>query len=265
MMIFLKKIITYILNRIGWINYLYSMTKIAQTSGCLDLKNRKCVALIPHADDELLGLNSLIHNSEIRLIYLGYLGSNCSENNRIVRMEEFENFCKKTGCDYVLYTGGDLDIPKDIDIVFLPSIVDWHDEHRDVNYVLREYCEKHSIKPSIAWYNISVYYMFNKYAKYVRQTKQQHEGKFNLFKKMYPSQMKLPIMRFKIKDRLYGKEISSFAAEKFMCLSYSQWEKAIHIFEDDGLSKDASKIKEFLNDFDKVNKASRDLYNHILE
>ena len=122
--------------------------------------------IVPHADDELIGCHQFIrHNiNNATLFYCGFTGKNKTQENHIVRLDEFKKYCEQSNCKYVvssenvkedLYSYLDEAKP---DIVAIPSMVDWHSEHRVINYYIRDYINSHRnpcIK-SVLWYHLSV-------------------------------------------------------------------------------------------------------------
>lgn len=101
--------------------------------------------IVPHSDDELIGCHQFIrHNiNNATLFYCGFTGKNKTQENHIVRLDEFKKYCEQSNCKYVvssenvkedLYSYLDEAKP---DIVAIPSMVDWHSEHRVINYYIR--------------------------------------------------------------------------------------------------------------------------------
>lgn len=68
------KTVYYIRWRLSWINTLRNFRRDINKDFIpkLDIANKKAVAFIPHADDELIGLGTLLSsNKSIELIYFG--------------------------------------------------------------------------------------------------------------------------------------------------------------------------------------------------
>lgn len=178
---------------------------------CNELPDGNILLIIPHADDELIGCNQLIckYKSRITLFYCGFLGSNQSDRNKEIRKKEFEIYCNRVGVRYIESKGKTKEeLIKSIQsikptVIGAPSIVDWHDEHRQISFLLSSILsEMRSEKPkSILWYHISVP-LYGGSANYVcTMSKQQHEEKWSLFKECYKSQSVMDIDRFMLAER----------------------------------------------------------------
>lgn len=136
------KTVYYIRWRLSWINTLRNFRRDINKDFIpkLDIANKKAVAFIPHADDELIGLGTLLSsNKSIELIYFGYLGTNNTDENYNIRMAEFSKYCSFSNIKYSIYDASSIKKIKEAKIILLPSLVDWHEEHRKLNFYLRIY------------------------------------------------------------------------------------------------------------------------------
>lgn len=264
-MVIFKKLFNYIRNRLRWLNYFYKDKTRNKNFIELNADGKECIALIPHADDELIGMGTLLSKARnIRLVYFEYLGSNYNEDNRKIREEEFQLYCSKLNVKYSHY---DKEAEKKIlsaDIVFLPSLVDWHSEHRRLNYILKDLLNNSGKKPQVVWYNISVYGDISEHACFITETKADIRKKYNDLSTIYISQKNLPVSRFKIKERLYGKHIGKYAAEKYIWLEYEYWSEIVDIFKLKYENDELITLKQKLNDFDSINRISDTIYKDIM-
>ena len=261
------KTVYYIRWRLSWINTLRNFRRDINKDFIpkLDIANKKAVAFIPHADDELIGLGTLLSsNKSIELIYFGYLGTNNTDENYNIRMAEFSKYCSFSNIKYSIYAASSIKKIKEAKIILLPSLVDWHEEHRKLNFLLKDICSAYELHPQIIWYNISVYCSILDKAKYVFQGHKEQRKKFRDFKKIYVSQNSLPVLRFMIKERLYGKEVNMYSAEKFLCFKFDEWIRVIDRFESNHFDDDFIEIKKYINDLQRVDKISRRIYSLIL-
>lgn len=67
-----------------------------------------------------------------------------------------------------------------------------------------------------------------------------------------------------IKERLYGKEVNMYSAEKFLCFKFDEWIRVIDRFESNHFDDDFIEIKKYINDLQRVDKISRRIYSLIL-
>ena len=115
-------------------------------------------------------------------------------------------------------------VENQIDTIVLPSLVDWHLEHRLVNYLTGVTCERANIQPQILWYMVSVPVMA-KERYIVPMTESEQEEKYTIFREVYRSQRHLATHRFKLLERLAARGTEYFAAESYMKIEYEQWVK----------------------------------------
>ena len=74
----------------------------------------------------------------------------------------------------------------------------------------------------------------------------------------------MPILRFKIKERLYGREVNRYSAEKFLYFNFDEWLMVVDRFEKNNFEDGFTEIKKNLNDLQKVDKISKRIYCSIL-
>lgn len=192
--------------------------------------DEEIVIIAPHADDELIGCHQLITNyaRRITVLYCGYLGSNQSESNRIIRQQEIKNYCQMQGCKLIISTpqavGYDIKralVERRPQYVFLPSYVDWHDEHRLVNEVFIENCGDY--KGYIAWYHVSMPIPGKFINAYSSMNKEQNNRKWDLMKQVYVSQLHMDIDRFRFVENNNNKY-----EETYCVLASDQYSKTLN-------------------------------------
>ncbi|MBP3817228.1 MAG: hypothetical protein J6H31_02900 [Butyrivibrio sp.] len=265
-MFFPEKVLRYFHNRLKWYNSLLKAKSTETIPDVFNTEGKKCIALIPHADDELLGMGTLLSKDKsIKLIYFEFLGSDYSEENKTTRQNEFKSFCSKLGIEFDYFGEAAKNAIKNADMVLLPSLIDWHDEHRKLNYILRDVLESSDSNPKIAWYNISVYNSSDMHAEYVFESKNELRKKYELFVTTYISQKRIPVLRFKVKERLYGRHVGEYAAEKFFVFEYSTWLNLIDEFQKHDLNPDMEKMKKSIDSFDLIDAISKRVYEEIMK
>lgn len=260
----IEKIYLLIVRRIQWIITYCFPTKMNYGENRVEnpISRHLSCAFIPHADDEILGMGSLLEKENIELVYFGYTGSRSDAHNKIIRNNEYKNFCERhyyKTMNYLWDTNLKMLLHR-VEFIFLPSIVDWHSEHRKLNWLCCELCEKLGIRPNIVWYNISIPCCSNSNVFYVEMTRGEIKRKYNDFKNFYPSQRNIPVMRFKAKERIYGRESNSFAAEKFVILTFGEWKHNLDVFQKTSMDKDAEELIFYINNINIAAEKAFELY-----
>lgn len=234
--------------------------------------NEKILLIAPHADDELLSSFTLLKNaSSIAVYYCGFTGTNNSAVNREKRYEEIHKLCDQLKIPFI-YGGGTCDnlsqVIGNYNVLVVPSVVDWHPEHRKVSYLLSDILHRTGSTPSIYTYSVTVPNESDSTVLCIPMTKHQQNNKYKLFREIYFSQSFMPLYRFIINERINGYSISSYAAETFRYRSLEKWFKEITFFrkaDNDGVYE----VKEMLDnlkaidDMDKIRRASKSLYELI--
>lgn len=261
----------YFCNRIEWqINFLFpkKFGGLSSEKRYLELLNGRKIFFVPHADDEILGAGVYLSQTpDIKLIYCGFTGSNQDPQNALIRKAEYKRYCSKSHLASIeLYNDVEVfDALKEAKYIFLPSIIDWHDEHRYVNWLLLKMCNELNIGPTIIWYCISVPIVADNYVFYNPMNKKKFNKKFRTFTSIYKSQKKMPIMRFKVQEKIYGYECGAYAAEKFILLSYENWKQSIEIFLNKGMESEVKKMNKNINSLKEIYNQSEDFYKRIFK
>lgn len=246
-----------------------------ETVKVLEKQEGKILLLVPHADDELLAAYELTKTEDVLLCYCGFTGENLNENNRIRRKEEYQNYVSCVDAKTVFSNDLVQELPDliqkhQIKTLVLPSIVDWHFEHRLVNYLAKSACERAMITPDILWYTVTIPFVQTD-RRVLLMTIEQQEEKYNVFRKVYLSQAHMPLERFKLLERLAGMGAGGYAAESFLPLSYTAWSEAtMRVQRAEGMSEDTfiqkiKGLKMMINSLCAVRQASAEIYAELLD
>lgn len=233
---YLKKLYGYfhkMQQHIGWYVQ-YNMISKENTIIALSSKNRRferILIIVPHADDELIGCYQFMKSTQTRvcLFYCDMTGSTDNETNKHIRRKEFERLCSENGFEYVISDDIiDQSLQRvieeyDPNAILLPSIVDWHPQHREVNNISRIVLCNIDNKPKIIWYQVTVPIEYKWANYYVPMNKKQQNEKWEMFSYVYKTQKKMPLMRLKYNERIAGKQRGEYAAETFCVLDYDRW------------------------------------------
>lgn len=233
------------------------------------------LVVAPHADDELLSSYTVLarKDCEVWVYYCGFTGSNQDVRNREKRRQEIFSLCKKLGIPCVDGNGKkscleNLLREKAFDKVIIPSLIDWHSEHRKVNYWLVNICEKLNICPEIYWYSVTVPMEGDFAVQCVPMTKQVQKEKYLLFKQIYHSQLFMPLLRFKLNERINGHYSGCYAAETFMVVSIEKLERLASKFQlkengDSDLIRTVEGMKCLINDIMAIRRQSARIYKEV--
>ena len=236
-------------------------------------KGRKILMMVPHADDELISSYTVLNNvNDVTVYYCGFTGSNHTEDNRIIRRNEILTLCSELNVE-VVEGNGMCENLEDVmskgiyDTILLPSLVDWHPEHRKVSYMISDACEALGITPDIFTYSVTVPNESQRVVFCVPLIEEQLRKKYELFKKIYLSQKVMPINRLKLNERINGYHAGCYAAECFAELGFDIWRKmakrmsVIESEEDSRESALVNSLKTNLNNLVSVRIASKELYS----
>lgn len=247
----------------------------------LKLRNSKCekrnipmgksLIIVPHADDELLGTFGYICiNRYTELYYMGFTGSNLEKHNKEIRDKEFISCAEKLGVNYYFADQKDLLNlleEKKYSNILLPSLVDWHEEHRMCNKILLNALLRYGYNtPELYWYSISVPMMpHDNRIIHLPLSKKLQKYKYELFKKIYISQGFMPIMRFAMQERINAVGTQYFACETIYGLDYNELKKYVSKVElsndtKNGIIIDLIRLKENISHLKKIRKLSKEIY-----
>lgn len=277
----IKRCFLGLVNRIRWQLQYQKLAKGLRRENCVQreewYKNSKILLIVPHADDELISSYTLLRRSnDITIYYCGFTGSNNSETNRVTRRNEIIKICSELKVR-IIEGNGDYDNLEQViehgqyDKLLLPSLVDWHPEHRIISYMIQVICEKNGISPAIYTYSVTVPNESKKQLLCNPMTKEELDLKYNLFSKVYLSQRMMPVERLKLNERLNGFHSRCYAAEVFQEHGFEEWSNRVREIEPlEGLVGSellvfASEVRKNLNDLLSVRKASNAFYAWLEE
>lgn len=215
----------------------------------------KILVLVPHADDELIGCHQFMnaHRENVVLFYCGFLGSNFSKENGMKRLQEFQHYCQFAHLDYI-QSGTNVygDLCRAIEslkptTILLPSIVDWHSEHRILNTYLTKYITENSacIINTIVWYHISVPLYAARANAYSFMNKDEQELKWETFNNMYPSQRNIDVDRFMFAERDCVE--GQYAAETYYLMNREDFVAKMYVVQN--ISMQFDNLKALLQDY----------------
>jgi len=248
--------------------YLLLSIKIGEKATHHEVVNGKSLIIVPHADDELLGCYNFIINNirDVVLFYCGFCGSNYDLENQRIRKEEFISFANTINAKYIISSENietslkdaiNLEKPHNI---LLTSIVDWHFEHRKVNYILSK-INSLSNNINVVLYSISIPIPLSYRNVSNEYNKSTYEEKWALFRNCYNSQMRINHIRFKIFSRFTFTR--AYASEPFFMIKLATYKKCISdlTVSDD----DFYQLKKGINSYSKSYKLSTILYEKIFK
>lgn len=252
--------------------YLFFKRKKYRSSYDKELVDQTFLVIAPHADDEYIGCCELIKakskQNRIYAFLCSYLGSDLSEENKTKRENEFVKSCDYLRINYLIsHSGIEDDLNKFInevepDIIFIPSIVDPHYEHRKINYVLFNVIRRSSRECKIVWYPVSMP-IHPEFVNFIQGYSEKE--KWERFKSIYSSQVHMHLERFQAEERMLGKLYGMNAGEGFLFISFNQWRKTlINFTEDMARELDMIKKKNIEDRFFKIYRLSKRYYTSLL-
>lgn len=225
--------------------------------------------IVPHADDELIGCYAFLKRNaqNVVLFYCGFCGSNYDKDNQEIRRSEFISFANSLGIRYIIST-------KEVDKclqeavlkespsnIFLTSIVDWHSEHRQVNFILSEILTNSSLNFKIGLYSISVPLPLAYRNYQTEYGTSEFRQKWASFESFYQSQASINVNRFKMYSRFTFSD--SYASEPFYIIDSFNYISSIKKIKETGFN--FAVLKRYLHNYYKISDVSFMLYRKFFE
>jgi hypothetical protein len=232
------------------------------------LPENKILVLVPHADDELIGCYQLLslYPGNIKLFYFGFTGTTKSIENKNKRLEEIKKLSEIMDIDIIVsecdHAGKLFSTIKAYcpEYIFVPSFIDWHNEHIDCNTILQEVLLNSKDKAKIVLYQISVPISDTHITHYIPMNYSEQNAKWELFKHIYYSQKHLPLYRFSLQERINGVLFHSYAAEVYMVLSLKKWDEYMRRRSQSINSGKLALLQNYINNLDKIREVSSEMY-----
>lgn len=273
----LKRGIKGLFNYIAWNRQYKAILSEPRKSNFVLFKDwyagHKILMMVPHADDELISSYSVLSNaSDLTVYYCGFTGSNCTEANRQTRQKEILRLCSEMGVKIIEGNGTCENLESTLcegiyDSILLPSVVDWHNEHRKISYMISDVCLRLKITPDIYCYSVTVPNETQREVLCVPLTEEQLQRKYEIFKKIYLSQKVMPIVRMKLNDRINGYHSGSYASECFLKYTgFNSWLNSVEKIKIFDNEKDAclmgliNGLKTNLNNLVSIREVSKKYY-----
>lgn len=237
--------------------------------------SHKILFMVPHADDELISSYSVLSNaSDLTVYYCGFTGSNHTEANRQIRQKEILRLCSEMGVKIIEGNGTCENLESilskgNYDSILLPSIVDWHNEHRRISYMVNNVCVRLKIAPEIYCYSVTVPNESPREVLCVPLTEEQLQRKYEIFKKIYLSQKVMPIVRLKLNEKINGFHANVYSAETFLKQDFYKWSNMVSRLElQDNIENStlrtlASALYNNLNNLVDVRQTSKRFYSWL--
>lgn len=239
----------------------------------LGTSDDRILVIAPHADDELLSSYTVLSqtNGEVYVYYCGFTGSDNDSCNCETRRQEITALCSRLHVPCIDGERQERNLEellrqKAFNKIILPSLVDWHDEHRKVNYILVEICKRLDIHPDIYWYSVTVPIESCQNIRYAPMSRSEQKRKYMLFEQVYHSQSFMPLSRFKINERINGHYSKCYAAEVFMPVAFPRFVILANKLQQEeagrsGLIRDISNTKYYINNIASVRNLSERIYS----
>ena len=195
----------------------------------LDDVDATYMVLIPHADDEWIGCSQIIRKMKSVLLVDTDMDGGDTPSIHCKRKGELQSISEMF--NHPLYILGENKVnellqiikQKSPDYILLPFFYDWHPEHIMVMDLLEQLLESETQKSNVLMYQVSVPIGTKWINKVMPMSKQDLREKWNVFKKIYKTQLHLPCFRFAMHEHINGFLSKNFAAEVFVHLTGKEW------------------------------------------
>lgn len=212
----------------------------------------------------------MANQADTVLFYCNFVGHNTSYSNRQTRRAEFISFADRHRLRYYL-SEDDIKVESYLasiisterpSRILLPSLIDWHEQHRLANKILLDALSNAEFTGDIEilWYNISVPMPARFISAIVPMDRLEYRRKWRAFRAHYPSQAHINVRRFKFVER--HTDYGAFAAEPYCRVSTEAITRSTRKVED--CSGELDSLKNLLINYRKVYRAADHLYTTIL-
>ncbi len=205
------------------LQYWFYIRKVQYVPGKTEIageKFRRILAVIPHADDELIGAYQFLTCGQpVDLFYCGFTGSRSDEPNRVTRLNEFRQLAARENLPFIDASGFFREKLKECldsgkyDCIMLPAYIDWHHEHRLVNTAVFELTGGRPAS-AVLWYAVTVPLASQFFTHYCAMDRVRQKAKWQVFSEVYLSQH-MPLLRLRLQEKITGKIAGCFAAENY--------------------------------------------------
>ena len=230
------------------------------------LQGKKCLFLVPHADDELVGCYKILKESRIQstCYYFGFIGDGVKGESKEARKEEVVRSSRELRFHLIVGEGDPVEEIKHIlesvswDFICLPSFIDWHPDHLKVNDTLLQALNligHDAVVGKIITYQVSVPFPESYITHHSPLSRSEQSCKWELFSKVYRSQAYIPVARFMLNERISGALIGIFAAEVYAVYDSAEYQQILNQW----MILDKSYLKAAINNICFVRQCVHDL------
>lgn len=187
------------------------------------------MVLIPHADDEWIGCSQIIRKMKKVVLVDADMDGGDSPSIHSKRKEELQQISKKFNHPLLILRNNKINDLFQIvrkenpDYILVPFFYDWHLEHIMVMDLLEQLLKSETLKSKVLMYQVSVPICTKWINRVMPMSKLDQKEKWNVFKKVYKTQLHLPSFRFAMNEHINGFFSRSFAAEVFVLLTSKEW------------------------------------------
>lgn len=218
------------------IDFVFLRSKVALNTNINEIPEKSIFILAPHADDEWVGCSQILSHMENVVICNMSMSGGDSIDLHKLREQEMQNIAQIVKKKLVtieetrekkVVTLKKLLEENKPEFIAVPFFFDWHKEHIEVMRILRDVIVDMSIDLNILMYQVSVP-IPEQYINYCsRMTRKEHKDKWQVFYKVYQSQLIIPWKRFQYNERILGKMCGAYAAEVFCVESSNDWKRKL--------------------------------------
>ena len=257
-----KRFVANALNNVCWMFQYYRTIWAIKRTSVKPLRLpvfNKILILVPHADDELIGCFE-----SVTTYCFGFTGEAVPHKNIQSRNLEIKDASIKLQFNLILSNENFYDELKGIiqeggwDLICVPNLIDWHNDHLAVNHVLRKVLDElGEIKKTIQIlsYQISVPFLEDGFTHYLPMDKQEQSLKWRVFRDVYKTQYNIPAFRFKLNERIAGQLIGLHAAELYSIAPFETYKEVLDAWQ----PIDRSILRTAINNISSVRKTIKTL------